>query len=126
MALHSKESNSGPVSWLFNYEADTGDVLLYCLNRAFNNSTSGLLTVSLLTEGGADASSVSKLTAAIMLDGVVVSQNNTQVSYGSGGFSTSATGTETIAAGSRSLKICVGGRNLSGFWNVRYSISNLI
>ena len=128
LALAGKETNAGPVGGYFNYVGYNADEALtyYCLDRTIENPSTSMVVVSLLAEAASDAAAISHLSTSISLNGTVVAQNNTVAEYSGGGFSTSAATSEILIPSQHTLRLCTAARNLNGFWNIRYSISNVI
>lgn len=128
LTLAGKESNVGPVSGYFDYVGyNAGDALTYyCLDRAIEPPATSMVVVSLFAQAASDAAAVSHLSVLISLNGTVVAQNNAVADYSGGGFSTSAATSEILDPSHNALRLCTAARNLNGFWNIRYSISNII
>src|SRR3546814_1263824 len=107
----------------FSFVGTPGGVTTDCYWKSVAFSASGLFLAHLTVDGVAIAEG-SQLVATLHLDGSVLAKNY-QHSRTSGGFYTSAAGSQTVSAGSHSVQFCIGGVSLST-WEPSYSLSGQI
>lgn len=120
MAVAFKETGS----WSsFSFVGTPGGVTTYCYWKSVEFAASGLFLAHLTVDGVALAEG-SQLVATLYFDGSVLAKNY-QYSRTSGGFYTSAAGSQTVSAGSHSLQFCIGGVSLST-WEPYYSLSAIL
>lgn len=110
-------------SWShFIYVGVQDGITYHCLTRNINATATGLILVSTQLDAVA-AHANAEVVVTIHLDNISIGRNY-QISVGSGGFYTSATGAETVNIGMHKIDICIGGTGLVS-WTPYFSINAL-
>ena len=125
LGLSGKDAQSGSVAAVLSYNGlDPGDgMTYYCKSYTETLEASGLVIFNIQTAGISQIPKVSQLAALVAIDGRTLSSNY-DIAQETGGFSVSASASDTLSAGSHSLQICAAGKSVSS-WTATYAVSVL-
>lgn len=115
---------SGSVSDVLTYLGTGGDGLsTYCKEYIETVKSTGLVVVNIQTSAISLVEKLAQLVAFVYVDGRLTALNY-DVAQTTGGFSVSASASETLLQGNRSIRICASGRAVDS-WTATYSVSVL-